>query len=417
MSLRETRLPLVMEWILLGLSLVSQFSPRRWGVPPDVSTISALGWVLFAVMGLRLPGDRWTTKIAYVASGFVLVSVIAVMARDGLRLGIYPLLLLVNFIRSCLLFPRVGRILMAIFTFGVYVGLRILQTLKVEQFFSHGGRRGLPPPLRWDGVSQDNLNMLLTSTTVHSTTLFGLTLLFLVLLIDAWLSERESRAELVATYSQLKDYALRIEDQATLKERNRIAREIHDALGHSLSAQTIQLNNALLFWQTDPNRAHKFLVEGQRLGLNALQEVRQSVGALRSNPLQDQSLDVALHHLAAEFERTTGISITVQAEGTGSLSSELAAALFRMIQEGLTNIQRHSAATQAKLVVQVRAKLIYVLIEDNGQGFDPQLNTTGFGLQGIRERVEALSGQVHILSQPGSGCKVTLYIPLLQAVT
>ncbi len=111
---------------------------------------------------------------------------------------------------------------------------------------------------------------------------FGLALLFILLLVNALLSERQSREKLVLANAQLRQYALRIEDQATLQERNRIAREIHDALGHALTAQSIQLENALLFLPPGAEKTASFLQEAKQLGSRALQEVRRSIFMLGS---------------------------------------------------------------------------------------------------------------------------------------
>jgi signal transduction histidine kinase len=247
-------------------------------------------------------------------------------------------------------------------------------------------------------------------------------LVFALLLINALIAERQSREqleivhqELALTHTQLRQYALRIEDQATLQERNRIAREIHDGLGHTLAAQTIQLNNALLFWQSDSDQAVTFLKQAKQLGSEALLEVRKSVSVLRSNPIQGQRLEVALEKLLADFHQTTGIEVKSNIQPFGSLPLELNVALFRIVQESLTNIAKHAQATIVTVTLQ-RADQLYLRIDDNGRGFHPTQNTTGFGLQGMRERAAALGGNFTIESQPGAGCHVAVSFPLSQHV-
>ncbi len=410
---RTFRLPLYLEWLLLGVVLLMQLHPRRWvrlyHDPTEISLIAiSLSLLLgFTLLGLRLPINRLGPKLAYILTGFGFIVIAAVMMRGYFRLEAYPLLLLVNLIRCCLIFQQTGRIMMALMTFSVYLVLRVLQPLRLPPDLFQG-----PRPFR-PSLGTEELNTMLMTATLHSIILFGLALGFLMLLINAWLSERDSRSQLAWANQQLKAYALKIEAQATLQERNRIAREIHDSLGHSLSAQTIQLNNALLYLDSNQTKTRQFLTESQRLGLNALQDIRQSIQALRSNPLQGQSLESAVTQLVHEFERTTGLSTSCQIELARHLSRELEAAVYRIIQEGLTNAQRHSEALSIKIQLQSTAKLLYVLVEDDGKGFDTDLNTTGFGLQGIRERVEALSGQFYLQSSPGSGCRFTIYIPLL----
>ncbi len=259
--------------------------------------------------------------------------------------------------------------------------------------------------------------------TLNAALLFGLVLVFVLLLVNAFLAERQSRQKLAIANEQLRQYALRIEDQATLQERNRIAREIHDSLGHSLTAQSIQLENASMFLPSNVDKAQVFLSEAKRLGKDALLEVRQSIATLRSDPLQGQSLQDAIASLLRDFRQMTGmepecqINLSLSAsESTYSLSlpfpAEINTVVYRIVKEALTNIYKHSGATRVKLHLQAQAERLFLLVEDNGKGFDPDQTTTGFGLQGMRERTAALGGVINITSKLGAGCRITAYIPL-----
>ena len=229
---------------------------------------------------------------------------------------------------------------------------------------------------------------------------------------------RQSREELEATHeqltntlAQLRQYAVRIEDQATLQERNRIAREIHDGLGHTLAAQTIQINNSLLFWNSDQDKALTFLKQAKQLGSEALLEVRKSVSVLRSTPLQGQSLETAIDTLLKSFQQMTDMNASKMIQLPLSLPPDINTMLYRIVQESLTNIHKHAQATQVDIGLYQRGGLICLTIDDNGKGFHPTQNTTGFGLQGMRERAIALGGQFTIQSQPGNGCRVSVALP------
>jgi signal transduction histidine kinase len=251
---------------------------------------------------------------------------------------------------------------------------------------------------------------------VNNIVLFSLTSVFAWMLINALLAERQSRTQLENTLQELAaTYAVRIEDQATLQERNRIAREIHDGLGHTLAAQMIQINNALLFWQSDADRSLTFLKQSKQLGAEAFVEIRKSVSMLR-NPIQGQSLEIALHKLLADFQHTTKIEVEASLGVTTSLPMDVNTTLFRIVQESLTNISKHSQATKVAIKLQ-QSEMIWMSIEDNGQGFDATQNTTGFGLQGMRERSVALGGHLTIRSQPGQGCAISVILPLLQRLS
>jgi signal transduction histidine kinase len=139
--------------------------------------------------------------------------------------------------------------------------------------------------------------------------------------------------------------------------------------------------------------------------------VRQSVATLRQHPLLGQSLPDALEKLADEFERTTSIQIQRTVDLKRSPPPEQAIALYRIVQEAMTNIAKHSHANQVRLSLTENAAELNLSVEDNGQGFDPAANTTGFGLQSMRERTEALGGTFEILSQPTQGCLIRLILP------
>ena len=105
-----------------------------------------------------------------------------------------------------------------------------------------------------------------------------------------------------------------------------------------------------------------------------------------------------------------GSSMVPDALVKRSLPAEITTAIYRILKEVLTNIYKHSEATQVKIHLLVNPEALYLFVEDNGKGFDPRDNTTGFGLHGMRERAVALAGQFNITSQPGAGCQVTVLL-------
>ena len=206
---------------------------------------------------------------------------------------------------------------------------------------------------------------------------------------------------------------MKIENQATLQERNRIAREIHDSVGHYLTAQSIQLENTALFLERDMAKAAGHLVKARQLGKDALANIRASVVTLRTNPLKEQSLSSLIRQLIADFKSNTNIKIVDKIELNSDLSDEVSISLFRIIQEALTNITKHSQATEVIFNLKQDKQKLLLSISDNGCGFDPSNNTTGFGLQGIQERTAALQGKIKITSKSHQGCQINLEIPLL----
>jgi signal transduction histidine kinase len=385
------RLLLYLEWLLLATAaLMEVLHPFQslWSLLLRVGAIA-----LFGAIGLRLPTVRLGRKVLFTALEFGLI--LLPIVHEGLSSRSSFLLFLVLLMRSCMIFRQPGQLIVLSLALLSYSSLLLLKPI-------------LPDKIRATVWEWRFSNVLL----------FGLTLVFALLLINALIAERLSREQLeiahdklAIAHEKLRYYALRIEDQATLQERNRIAREIHDGLGHTLAAQTIQLNNALLFWKSDDEKALAFLKQAKQLGSEALLEIRKSVSVLRSNPLQGLSLESAIDKLLQDFQRMTAIEVSNSIRLPVLLSQELNTTLYRIVQESLTNIHKHADATMVTVGLQQQAGQIYLSISDNGKGFDPTQNTTGFGLQGMRERVAALSGQFAIYSGSDNGCRISVALP------
>ncbi|MEO1386980.1 MAG: ATP-binding protein [Cyanobacteria bacterium J06634_6] len=133
---------------------------------------------------------------------------------------------------------------------------------------------------------------------------------------------------------------------------------------------------------------------------------------LRQDCLTGQSLEAAIATLVDEFKATSIITIDWSIDVRRSLPSELSSTLYRIVQAALTNIIRHSGATETTLQITSHSQTLYLVIKDNGRGFNPTQNSTGFGLQSMRERTLTLRGQFHLVSEPGAGCLITVQLPL-----
>jgi signal transduction histidine kinase len=248
-----------------------------------------------------------------------------------------------------------------------------------------------------------------------SALIFGLVVLFLTWLITSLLLERSGRVALAEAHVQLRDYALRIEDQAMLQERNRIAREIHDAVGHSLTACHLNLMAALRLLDQDPSEAKALLLEAEVLNQAALQDIRQSVATLRSDPLQGRSLLDQLDSLVQTVCKSGQFTIDCDyplPQIADDVPTSIAVAIYRITQEAFTNISKHARADRVRLMLRV-GRDIELVVEDNGVGFLPEQTRSGFGLQGIQERVAALNGMLTIESSLQRGCRIQVIFPLV----
>lgn len=207
------------------------------------------------------------------------------------------------------------------------------------------------------------------------------------------------------------EYALKIEQLAIEQERNRIAREIHDSLGHSLIAFNLHLEAAMRLMSSDPEEAKDLLIEAKQVSATALQEVRLSVSALRTDPLQGRSLATVIQLLADDFQRSTGIAPLSEIHINQPLSSAVQLAVYRIVQEALTNICKYAEATQVSIHLETSSDL-KLTVRDNGKGFDIHQNITGFGLRGMEERTLSQLGKFEVISTPGNGCQITAWFPL-----
>jgi signal transduction histidine kinase len=249
---------------------------------------------------------------------------------------------------------------------------------------------------------------------------FVLISLFIVLLVNSLLAERQGRKKLAIAHEQLYQYSCQIEDQAALQERNRIARDLHDSLGHLLTAQNIQLQNAALHLERQAETAQIFLTSGITIGTQALTELRQTLNQLRNHPFNDRSFQEGITDLIQGFQRMmTSIELSYHIQITESIPNRIQIAIYRITEEALMNAYKHSDAQQVQVQMfenssETGQRTISVTIADNGQGFEMSQISTGFGLRGIRERSESIGGMLSINSQPQQGCQIQMTIPILQ---
>jgi signal transduction histidine kinase len=224
--------------------------------------------------------------------------------------------------------------------------------------------------------------------------------------------EQRARAELTEAHEQLRGYAAQAEELATTQERNRLARDIHDGLGHHLTVVSMQVQAARAVLPSDPAKADEVLAQAQRQATDALAEVRRSVAALRE-PRPTPPLDQTLKQLA-EDTSAAGVPTELHVMGTvRALPPETEEALFRAAQEGLTNVRKHAAATSARLLLHYRDDGGTRLeVCDDGRGtVPPAPDGAGFGLVGLRERAARLGGRVTVESAPGTGTTLRLEVP------
>lgn len=225
---------------------------------------------------------------------------------------------------------------------------------------------------------------------------------------------RQLLEQLQESHEQLKAYTQQAEQLAVAEERNRMAREMHDALGHRLTVAIVQLEGAQRLIPQQPERAANMVGTMREQLKEALAELRQTLATLRSPLADDLPLQTAVSRLATTFHEATGLTVHVDMPDTlPTLSTAHRLALFRAAQEGLTNVQRHAQASEAWVSLQTDAQQLTLTVADNGRGFGNAEAANGqFGLQGLAERAKQLNGSFAWQDRQEGGATLSLQLPL-----
>ena len=387
------RFLLIAEWIMLAscgfLALVEAWQ----GHAIPVQHISIL--FLLGLMGLGLPSGNQIVKVIYTAIEIGLIFYGTVLGY----LHILPTLYLIVVMRSCFLFESVGRWVVTGLVFILFLGNQY-------QYIEQNIGRAMPDT----PVEQAHFMMHIAAETL----VFGLGIFLVLQLTNRILSEREMKKELTAANEQLKEYSQKIEQLATEQERNRIARDIHDSLGHALTSLNIQMQTAVKLWDKEPAQAHYFLTQAQSLGKTAMQEVRKSVSTLREDAKEEKPLETRIETLVNDYRKGTGLSICTNIYRCGSVSKPVAKTIYRIVQESLTNIFKYAEATQVYINLRTTSEELNLTVKDDGKGFDLEQNSSGFGIRGMQERVATVNGQFQLTTSPGKGCCIEVKIPNLK---
>jgi signal transduction histidine kinase len=199
---------------------------------------------------------------------------------------------------------------------------------------------------------------------------------------------------------------------AILEERNRLARDLHDSVKQHMFVIALQVGTAKLRLDhgQDVVEAQQRLSEAERVLHQVQEELKTLIRELRPVALESKRLRPALQELVEQWRRQTTIPASLQVDGEDALPLLAEEALFRVVQEALSNVARHSHATAVQVQLVSEPDRVTLSIDDNGQGFDTATTERkGVGLLSMRERMQALGGDVDIESQPGKGTRVIAY--------
>ena len=223
----------------------------------------------------------------------------------------------------------------------------------------------------------------------------------------------EATVELARTNMKLQEYAISAEQEALSNERRRLAREIHDTLAYTLTNLIMMMEAAIDMERQGKEDLPRHLALARDQAKTGLAEVRNAVNALRPTQLINMDGLLAIHRLVIAFERATQIKVRLEMADAPLFFGDAAGlAVFRLVQEGLTNALRHGRANEIGLFFSKAYNGLYIKVEDNGVGSAGNGPPSGYGLVGMRERIEQLGGHLEVSSAPGLGFTLTAWIPL-----
>lgn len=382
----------VVALLVGGGASASQHDPALWrswrGPAMAALSLAFLGWYLLLIWGRRRYGWPLPRRVSYswLASGFVLTALLLPLDQSFISLS-YALMGASMILPVSEMFLPIGvAILMNMWSLGI-----------------------LPPDAQGYSWS-DALGKLFDIAMSVG----------IVVALTALIRERFQREhlfhELSEAHQRLRQSAAREADLATLRERNRLAREMHDSLGHALVSISIKLEAAQLLSAVDAGRAEAELDETTALVRSTMTDLRHSLAGLRPAALEDQPLTEALACMACEMGRRTGVeaACTID-ERVALLDRATQEALYRVGQEALTNVAKHAHARRVTVALSLRDKRAVLVIADDGVGLDAAARDGGgaarYGVRGMRERVEALGGTLTLGPRPEGGAVLRATIP------
>ncbi|MBR0287423.1 MAG: sensor histidine kinase, partial [Selenomonadaceae bacterium] len=195
-------------------------------------------------------------------------------------------------------------------------------------------------------------------------------------------------------------YAIEVEQMAETRERNRLAREIHDTLGHALTGIVAGLDACIMTLEIAPEVTKQQLNKIRDAAKKGITDVRRSVKKLRPDDLERLPFQQALMEMTRNYSESSGMEITFDIfSWSDNLRQDQEDVIYRVLQESITNAKRHGHATKVKITIGGNEKYLLIVIADNGEGCDEVKQ--GFGLKHMRERLELLHGTIHYWSDEG----------------
>ncbi|MEL6555707.1 MAG: sensor histidine kinase [Cyanobacteria bacterium J06621_11] len=348
-------------------------------------------FILFAVLSFWFPIDRplWQRR------GYLWVEIGALLATRLFSHWGLDIFLWFVLVKSCFLLGRREVIFTAIASGTVW------QIALAQYAFTYLSRPIEEAQAEVTAMYEIPQSIQVLDFVLNSTSIFIAANSLIILLCLTIISERKSRQREASL-------AQEVELLAADLERARIARDIHDSIGHTLTSLDVQLELAQRLYERNSAQARQAIDTSKMLSGQSLQEVRRAVTTLREETFD---LNAALTHLVEPIKSDPDLAVESRLN-LPQLPLKMGHQLYCIIKEGLENIRRHAQAKTIGLYSWTTPENIVVYIEDDGVGFNDALPTSGFGLRGMRERSQSIGGQIELDTAPGKGTRVQITVPL-----
>jgi signal transduction histidine kinase len=325
-----------------------------------------------------LPINRslWQRRI------YVLLAIIILSISNYFEVSTYSLNL-VFFLKGCFLLPRSE----VLFIVAIALILDITSfSIRASEIFEQIRHRDLNAYLSVPRIITNIVMSYIANCT------------FVLLLGNVWVEEYKSRQKAERLTQQ-------VETLATDLERNRIARDIHDTLGHSLTSLDVQIELAQRLQALEPERAQQSIDLAKKLSSQALDNVRQALGTMKRSNFDLTEAIIALAEQNQPFQIHVDVEFPI-------LSLQSSYQLYCIVQESLTNIQKHAQADRVTITGSIISDGTILEICDNGKGFSLDRPHAGFGLRNMKERVQCLGGNFNLDSEIDRGTKIKIFVPI-----
>jgi signal transduction histidine kinase len=392
----------IIEWVQHGAIIVIwliSFNPHYYGNQPGQIALKIVLWCITLTMSCLVPyaGSHRLRRLYVVCNIGVLIS--GCFAGVGDTMLIY-----IALAKSCFLLSLQEVVAVAVITglllsFSIFTSFSNYVKFALEHLNENVLRFKQPQgqsEIMWSNV------IINTSTYIVAST-------FVISFAAIITREQQSR-------HRAEQLAIEVETLAATLERDRIAREIHDSLGHSLMALQVQLELSECLHLSEPSQATKSLRIANQLALQCIKDVRRSVQGIRA--IGHFDLQQSLQTLLQQTVEHQNLIVHQQLYLPDRLPTQTSQQLYCIIQEGLTNICKHAHAQEINISSDYDQQHLWLELQDNGQGFMERVDRHhGFGLRGMRERVHLIGGRLEIQSSIGQGTKIQVVIPYDSLIT